>query len=210
MDVARAALTSSSGARTGSNWDFTSPVTPRSTNALRPPRSDPQSVRLWKVCGVQESAGVRRHPSSCKAEFTSSPPEPSTFYHERHSSSSLFPALWGNGQHRRTAGTNPPRDRPSTKAPPRSLCHPRPAGPSSNPASAAQHTSPLRALPKLLRPAQLGAALPSSARHGTSPLTCLALLGAARLGSAPRCLSHRRVTSLPAPPRPRLLQLLRF
>lgn len=148
----------SSGARMGSNCDFTPPVTPRNTNALRPPRSDPQSVRLWKVCRVRETGGVRMHPSSCKAELTSSPPEPSTFYHERHSSSSLFPALRGNGQHRRTAGTTQ-----HETAPPRRDSR----SPSATPArpGRAEQQPRLRSLAQFSAPGTAEAAVASSARR---------------------------------------------
>lgn len=151
MHEARAALTSSSGARKGSNCDFTLPLTPRSSNALRPPRkSDPEYVRLWKVCGVRETDP----PGSSKTELTCPfPPEPSTFCHERHRSRSPFSTREGNGQHRRKAGTTqhgtaPWRSNPG--APSANSARPRRAGPSRNPAPAAHPTSPLPARPRLL------------------------------------------------------------
>lgn len=158
-------------------------VIPRSSNALRPPRSDPEFVRLWKVCGARESGGR-------EAELTSPfPPEPSAFYHKRHSSRSRFSTRKGKRQRRRAAGTR----QHGTARPPRHLRGPGPPPPGRarpHPAPAAQPTWPLRARPRLLWPAGLGAALPGSARRAPTHLP-----GSARPGPAPQ------PPSLPAPPR---------
>lgn len=208
MDEARAALTSSSGARKGSNCDFTLPLTPRSSNALRPPRkSDPEYVRLWKVCGVPETGGERVHPGSSRAELTCPfPPEPSTFRQERQSSRSRFSTREGNGQHRRNEGTTQhgtvpsrrdPRDPSATSA------RPGRAEPQSRARSPAHFSAPGTAEAALASSAGLRPAWLDSARLHSPTWLCTARPGSRLPQSQPP-----HVASGPAPPRPRLLQLL--
>lgn len=138
------------------------------------------------------------HPGSSKAEVTSFPPEPSTFYQEQHSSRSRFPILTGNGQHRRTAGTTqhgtgPPRSDP--RAPSATSARPGRAEQQPRVRSPAHFSAPGTAEVPVTSSARRCPAWPGSARHVPTHLA-----GSARRGSAPRCLGHRRVTSLPAPP----------
>lgn len=203
-DEARSALTSSSDARGGSNCDFTLPVTPYSSNALRPPRkSDPEPVQLWRVCGVREPGGARCTPAALKLSSLLPLQSPQPSITSDTAAAPGFARERGKGsidEGRAHPGTGPPLREEA----PRSLCHRRPAVPGRNPAPAAQPTSPLRARLRLLWPAQLSAAPPGSARLGTCPLTRPALHGAARLPAASATAASRRFRPRP----PRLLHLL--
>lgn len=179
----RSALTSSSGARRGSNCPShcgNSPQQQRSETAEERPR----------ICTALESGrGPRERrswgwapfslPSRALSLLAQATPRPLPVLHAE-----------GEAAARQAAGTR----QHGTAPPPRQLRAPRPPSPGRaepRPGPAARPTSPLRARPRLPWPAGLGAALPGSTRRApTHPP------GSARPGPAPQ------PPSLPGPPRP--------